>query len=82
MCRDPFISLCDSIRSKIGYGLSEILDLVREDLATGDVLSRIGTGKALRTYKEPKSIEGEHMMSSVSTPYDPSKEGPEFSRLG
>jgi len=41
-----------------------------------------GVGMSGKAYKEPKSMEGMAKMSSVSTPYEPSKALPGSEALG
>ena len=77
----PFTAITNSLDGESGLCLGEIVYLVREELAilkVSDVWNRHVKG----AYKRPKSIQELARMSSVSTPYEPSNDGPGSDAFG
>ena len=77
----PFTTITNSLDGESGLCLGEIVYLVREELAILKV-SDAWNWQVKRAYKEPKSMLGLARMSSVSTPYEPSNDGPGSDAFG
>lgn len=74
MERYPLSTVSNGLDVRTVFCRRVILGLVREELALRSSMVCAKPNRRKKTYKEPKSIQGIPMMSSVSTPYEPSNE--------
>lgn len=77
MHRHPSVTFRDGVDGEIGGEIGEVVDLVGKHLASRMVSALHLDGRRTdRAHKEPKSMKGMFMISSVSTPDDPSNAAP------
>ena len=85
MRRHPFTTITNSLDGEFWLWIREIGYLVWEELAGFKEGSGSHAAMACEkgeAHNEPKLMDGMARMSSVSTPYEPSNEGPGSKGLG
>lgn len=76
MVLNPLIAMYSNVDVKFGQQAGVVLYLIGEILAVEVRLVQCRRKAGHKAHKEPKSTQGTLVMSSVSTPNDPSKVGP------